>query len=492
MFAVPSTWASEMTSERDITAGVRRPVEVPPYHRILYLGAAAAQGVGAIAVQPFAIRMLNAQQWGQVSFSLSFIAIGLIAISAGLPMVLSTMYFDPDGGPDKARSLNGFGVLLSVVVACAAALVFAAVAGATGGLGDVTAYLISVGIIGLHGITQMSLAYLRSEHRALAFVIITIVATVAGHVAGLIGIMTIAPTATVYMACFAVCVVAASAAGVLLSKPGAPLKYRKVIRTAVRTSLPVLPHSIALVLMLQGESILITLQRGEELVGRYNAVMPLALGPLAVIMALSNVWQTTIFSHRGVDSTGQVARVQREAVFIGLMLTLGGSGVAVFATHVLVNDPEPVLLLLARLLPLLGYGYVVFLLATSQLFAIGRTGLLAVVTPAVAVLGLGLAFFPAGQGNLLAVGVIKVLAYLLLGLLYAVLVRRQDKTLIDLPLMLKGMAGAVAITLGMLVLPDSMEAGIVVAGVTCAVGVLGGIWYLRTLRRHSAPMPKAG
>lgn len=458
------------------------PVEVPAHHRLLYLGAAVAQGVGAIAVQPFAIRLLDPQQWGQVSLSLSFISIGLIALSAGLPMVLSTMYFEPDRGPDKARSLNGFGVGLSIVGASLAALVFALIASGTGALGDVSAYLISIGIIGLHGITQMSLAYLRSAHRALAFVVITIVATVLGHVAGLVAIVTIAPTATVYMASFAVCVLFASAAGVMLSKPGAPLKFRASVKSAVVTSLPVLPHSIALVLMLQGESILIALQSGEELVGRYNAVMPLALGPLAVIMALSNVWQTTIFSHRGVDSTGQVARVQREAVFVGLMLTLGGSGVAVFATHVLVNDPEPVLLLLARILPLLGYGYVVFLIATSQLFAIGKTRVLAVVTPTIAAIGLGLAFVPAGSGNLLAVGVIKVLAYLLLGVAYAWVVRRHDRSLIDLPLMLKGMAGAVVITALMLFMPNSIEWGIVSAIGTCAAGLVAGVVYIRRFR----------
>lgn len=472
-----------MSAERQL-AGEASPVAVPSHHRLLYLVAAVAQGIGAVAVQPFAIRLLDPQQWGQVSFSLSFISIGLIAISAGLPMVLSTMYFDPDNGADRARSLNGFGVGLSIVGASLAGLVFAIVASVTGSVGDVSAYLISIGIIGLHGITQMSLAYLRSQHRALAFVVITIVATVLGHVAGLAAIVAIAPTATVYMGSFAVCVLLASLVGVALSKPGSPLKYRESIKSAIRTSLPVLPHSIALVLMLQGESVLIALLRGEELVGRYNAVMPLALGPLAVIMALSNVWQTTIFSHRGVDSTGQVARVQREAVFIGLMLTLGGSGVAVFATHVLVNDPEPVLLLLARILPLLGYGYVVFLCSTSQLFAIGKTRLMAVVTPVIAVIGLGLAFVPAGNGNLLLVGIIKVVAYLLLGVVYALVVRTYDRKLVDLSLMLKGMAGAIGVTLLMLLLPDSMGWGIGSAVVTCAVGLVAGIAYLKRLRSY--------
>lgn len=471
-----------MTAESQL-ADERHPTAVPSHHRLLYLVAAVAQGAGAVAVQPFAIRLLDPQQWGQVSFSLSFISIGLIALSAGLPMVLSTMYFDPDRGPDKARSLNGFGAGLSVVGAGLAASIFALVAFANGALGDAYPYLISTGIIGFHGITQMSLAYLRSQHRALAFVIITVVATVLGHVAGLAAIIWIAPTATAYMGSFAVCVVLASAAGLAASRPGAPLKYRESLRYAVRASLPVLPHSLALVLMLQGESVLITVMRGEELVGRYNAVMPLALGPLAVIMALSNVWQTTIFAHRGVDSTGQVRKVQLEAVFVGLMLTLGGSGVAVLATHLLVNEPEPVLLLLARIFPLLGYGYVVFLVSTSQLFAIGRTRIMAAVTPIIAVVGLGLASFPAGEGNLLAIGVIKVAAYLVLGVVYAWVVSRCGPGLVDLSLMLWGMAGAVSVTLLMLLMPDSLAWGIGSAVGTCIIGLVAGFMFLRRLRR---------
>lgn len=471
-----------MTSDPQVSGTQALPVAVPSHHRLLYLVAAVAQGIGAVAVQPFAIRLLDPQQWGQVSFSLSLISIGLIALSAGLPMVLSTLYFDPDNGPARARSLNGFGVGLSIAGASLAGIVFFAVASLTGTLGDVTAYLISIAIIGLHGITQMALAYLRSQHRALAFVAITIVATVLGHVAGLIAILTIAPTATVYMGSFAVCVLLASLAGLALSKPGAPMKYKESITTAVRTSLPVLPHSIALVLMLQGESVLVATLQGEELVGRYNAVMPLALGPLAVIMALSNVWQTTIFSHRGEDVTGQVAKVQREAVFVGLMLTFGGSGVAVAATHILVNDPEPVLLVLARILPLLGYGYVVFLISTSQLFAIAKTRLMAVVTPSIAVAGLALAVIPASEGDLLTVGVIKVVAYLLLGVVYVIVVRRYDQRLVNLGLMLKGMGAAVAVTIVMLFLPSSFEWGVGSAIVTCVIGAAAGYFYIRKLK----------
>ena len=109
---------------------------------------------------------------------------------------------------------------------------------------------------------------------------------------------------------------------------------------------------------------------------------------------------------------------------------------------------------------------------------------MAVVTPVIAVIGLGLAFVPAGNGNLLLVGIIKVVAYLLLGVVYALVVRTYDRKLVDLSLMLKGMAGAIGVTLLMLLLPDSMGWGIGSAVVTCAVGLVAGIAYLKRLRSY--------
>ena len=73
---------------------------------------------------------------------------------------------------------------------------------------------------------------------------------------------------------------------------------------------------------------------------------------------------------------------------------------------------------------------------------------------------------------------------MIIGVVYAVVVRSYDRKLVDLSLMLKGMAGAVGVTVLMLLVPDSVGWGIGSAIATCAVGVIAGIAYLKRLRSH--------
>lgn len=468
--------------------GTTKAPTVPPSHRLLYLIAAVVQGLGSVLVQPFAIRMMSPFEWGQVSFALSMISIALIALTAGLPMALSTIYFEPAHGPSKARSLNAFGSIFSLVVAAVAAVIALTLFAATGTLDTNLVYLITIIIVGFHGVTQMALAYLRSSMRAGVFVVVTIVSTALGHVAGLAMITLIAPTASVYLISFAVCAGLAMTLGLLSSRPARPFAHRGALRKAVQMSLPVLPHSVALVFMLQGESVLITMFNGEALVGRYNAVMPLALGPLAVIMALSNVWQTVIFAHRGNDDDGEMRGIQSEALSIGVLLTFLGTGVAVLATYILANSPEPELFELARVLPLMAVGYVIFLLSSSQLFALQRTTALGIITPAVAVLDLLVSTLPARAGDLFLVGTIKSVSYIVLGLIYTLVVRRLAPDLVRLRPVLLAVAIGVVVTVVSLMLPTTMGWGIASALFSMAVAGVACLWYLKR-RQAAVPRP---
>ncbi|MCW1249402.1 hypothetical protein ODZ83_04235 [Acaricomes phytoseiuli] len=458
----------------------------PAHHRLLYLLAAVVQGLGLPLVQPFAIRILDEHQWGQVSLSLSLISVGLIALSAGLPQAISSIFFHGASGPAKARSINAFGVLVSIFFAALALLIFGVFWGSGGLFDDNLPYLISIAIIGMHGITQMGLAFLRSDHRAFSFVTITVVATALGHFFGVIAITVLAPTATVYMTAFALAVAAASVLTVVTSKPRHPFRYPRALRGAIRTALPVLPHSIALVLMLQGEPFLVSAFQGVAVAGLYNAVLTLALGALAVVMALSNVWQTTIFAHRGTDPRGEVRAVQHEAVGVGMLLAFGGSGVAVLAAAIIAPGVDDELLRLARLFPLIGYGYIMFLMATTQLFAIARTKIMSVVTPVVAALALLGAAIPARAGDLFLTGAVQVASYLVLGLVYCFLVWRMDRNLLDLGFLLKGLVFALAISLAGLLLPTDLTTSIVTSVLVVVASLAVAVLYLRSLRRREA------
>lgn len=456
----------------------------PGSHRFLYLIAAVAQGAGPLLTQPFVQRILGEGEWGRVAFANSLVSVGLIVTLVGLPLIITRMHFDRHEGPAKSKSLAAFGMLQSAGISVVSAAVAACMLWASGNSWDDVSVVVAMLVIGMHGCTQMCLAVLRAEYRAVVFVVITVLAQTVGHLAGLLMIIVLAPTAAVYMVSFGVMVAAAACLGVLMARPRKPLRYPSVIRDSFKLSLPILPHSVALILMLQGESFLITSLHGPSLYGFYGAMLPLALGPLAVIMALSNVWETALLANRGRANGGEATKIQVEAAAVGTVLTFAASAAAVFAAHILFENPTQEQLQLARILPFLAAGYVVFLIATTQMVAIGKTKLMAVVTPAVACLDFALSIWPALQGDLFGVGLAKVGSFALLGIAHVVLARRYNLNLVRLDAMAWCLLLSAAVTGGMLLLPTDFHTGLVTTGAAVVIlAILALSWWLRTKRR---------
>ncbi|WP_285725394.1 lipopolysaccharide biosynthesis protein [Psychromicrobium xiongbiense] len=450
--------------------------------RALYLIAAVAQGAGPLLTQPFVQRILAPEEWGRVAFNLSIVSISLIVILAGLPLVITRTFFDPLRGPDKARSLAGFGILQSLglgALAAGAATVWFAVRGT---LSLDLSLVLALCAVGLLGGIQMCLAVLRAQKRAVAFVLLTIGAQTVGHLAGLAAVLLVDRSATAYLAAFTVVVGVTAVCSVVLIRPRRPFEFPGLVREANKSSLPLLPHSIALVLMLQGESFVLNAMHGPASYGVYGAMLPMALGPLSVVLALANVWETTLLAHRGNDADGVVRRTQREALAVSLVLILLASAGAVFAANILAHDPTGQQLSVARILPGIAVGYVIFLMATTQLVAVNKTRSMAVVTPLIAAAQLGCLVLVSRNEDLVAVAWVKVIGFAVLGVLYAVIAHRTKPGLVDSRLMLVGLPTTAAITGVMIVQPTGLLLSIV--ELASLVVLLGGAAVV--LRRREA------
>lgn len=447
--------------------------------RVHYLVAAVLQGASAIVVQPFAIRILDPEQWGQVSLMLSICAVSLVAVTAGFPTIIGSVFFDPHDGRAKARSLSGFGMLTSIASATLAAVLYVVIGLATG-LFDVSALVVvTIVTIAMQAVCQTALAFLRSSQRSVAYVVVLVLATAIGHVAGLGAIIVFEPTALWYLGAYAACATLAAILATVLVRPAGPFAYRSALRHAIGLALPALPHSIAFIALQQGEALLIYAFQGPELTGRYNAVMPFALGGIAIAIAFSNVWQVSLLSLRGRDPDGHGATTQREAYFMAFLITLAGTSVATIGTYILVDGPDAELFALAKLLPFVVYGYIVFTIASTQLFAVHRTKSLAVITPTVAAVALAVALAPASSGDLFMIGLVKVLAFLALGLCYVVVARRLGPGLIAVRPLFGWLVPAVLVTGISLLVPTDPVSGIVSMVVGLAAAGALGLWFIR-------------
>jgi len=149
---------------------------------LLYLAGALMQGLGVFLVQPFALRLLNSDtKWQELFLSVSIIQVGVVLAAAGLPLAITKAWFDPEG-PGKARAISGFmtfgGLALGIL---AAAIYWLASRGNGGSLSFVIALL----AMGLQSSVLAAQAILRAQGRAVKFVFLSLISSMAAYIGGL-------------------------------------------------------------------------------------------------------------------------------------------------------------------------------------------------------------------------------------------------------------------------------------------------------------------
>ncbi|KHL00641.1 lipopolysaccharide biosynthesis protein [Sinomonas humi] len=442
---------------------------------LYYLLGAALQGTGALVVQPFSIRILSPTEWGRVGVSIVLLQIGQVVLSAGLPLAISRAYFDPSGGPAKARAIHGANIILGTGLAILAAVGYFAAAPDKSSAGGFAWALAATGFL---SVVVSSQALLRSQHRALSFVLLSGGASLGAHLGGLVGILAFGHTATIYLASFTVVMVATAVISLILTRPSLPWRQRAAVSAAFRLGLPVLPHSIAIILLLQGDTFLVQHFQGATSVGRYVAAAAFALGPFAVLSGLNNVWTTRIFeAAHGAKLVPNVRAVGREVALVAAGLGLCGTAAATVGMVVLKGlDHEAIQL--AKVLPGVSVGYALYLVGMSTLFAVGRTKALTWATPLVVVVAAGLAWFPAQSPQYWQLGAIRVLVFALLGAVYAALALREAHHVIPLRPFIGALVFVAVAIAANLLLPTTVLVGVIT--LVIGLGLAGaGFWAVR-------------
>lgn len=442
---------------------------------LYYLLGAALQGTGALVVQPFSIRILSPEEWGRVGVSIVLLQIGQVVLSAGLPLAISRAYFDPSDGPSKARAIHGANIILGTSLAVTAALGYLAASPDRAGA---AAFAWALAATGFLSVVVSSQALLRSQHRALPFVLLSGAASLGAHLGGLAGILVLGHTASVYLASFTFVMVITAVLSLILAKPSPPWRARAAVGAAFRLGLPVLPHSIAITLLLQGDSFLVQQFQGAASVGRYVSAAAFALGPFAVLSGLNNVWTTRIFeAAHGAQFSRRVRNIGREMALVAAGVGLCGTAAATLGMIVLKgNDHEAAQL--AKVLPGVAVGYALYLLGMSVLFALGRTKALTWATPAVVLLATAMAWLPAHSDQYWLLGGVRVLVFALLGAVYAALALHEAPQVLGIRPFAGGLAVVVAVVAINLLLPTTVLVGVI----TLAVGLLlvgAAFWALK-------------
>ncbi|GAB3532804.1 hypothetical protein GCM10027403_05750 [Arthrobacter tecti] len=444
-----------------------------------YLVGALLQGLGIVFVQPFAVRIMDSdREWGELIISVSVIQVGVVLAAAGLPLAITRAWFDDKDGPLRARAISGFLGIAGLALGLATALGFWLYQSVIAGSGQAT-FTIALVTMGVLASVLAAQAILRAQERPVAFVGLSIGASVGAHVTGLLAIWLIEPVAWLYLAGFALAVVVTACLSLLIAPPASPSATPGAVREALAIGLPVLPHTGALMLLTQGAVFLLAFLSGTATSGDYGKVQVFILGTITLLGALNNVWVPRIMSASKEERPRRMHQTMSTASLAALGIVVLASGSANVMTHILADGRED-LIPVAQIMPLTALGYVLYLNATTLLFSDRRTGILAIVTPAVLLIGIALAVVPALNGNLVAVALANAAAFLVLGLVYFFLVRKRAHGGWPVRLYVLCSVTAIAYVVVLVFLPTDFLTGVFTcAAVALFSGIAGAVLWRR-------------
>jgi O-antigen/teichoic acid export membrane protein len=413
---------------------------------LLYLIGAAVQGLAAVAVQPFSIRLFGgaaSHGWETTAYSVTVMQVGLVVLSAGLPMAITRAWLDPDDGPTQARAISGFNALLAIAMSAVACVIAWL-------LHTDPSMIAAIWSMGALAVVLAAQAQLRSEGKPLHFVALAAGSSLVAHLFGLASILLLHPTPVHFMVGFALASTLTAVAAVLITRPTMPRQSPEAVRLAMKAGLPLLPHSLAMVLLTQGDAILLKALAPQGAAGVYLAAAVFALGPIAVLAGLNNSWTPAIMKAAHGDPgdfRAVTGKTLRTATMLAAGMSVLGSLGAWLGMLVLAGGNHGATEV-AAVLPLVGIGYALYLISMSVLFATLSTQSFAWVTITVVIIAGAAAFWPASRGDLVATAYAKVLGFTLLGAGYALMAR--SRTELPLRLTALGLAAGVVVSVAVL------------------------------------------
>lgn len=452
---------------------------------LLYLFGALMQGLGVFLVQPFALHLLNSDsKWQELFLSVSIIQVGVVLAAAGLPLAITKAWFEPDG-PAKARSVSGFMTLGGAALGILAVVVYWFFTRDGGASLSIAIALLAMG---LQSGVLAAQAILRAQGRPVTFVILSLISSMAAYIGGLIAMVLFGAEASIFMIGYSVLVAIGAVVAVLITKPSWPLARRGAVKTSLAIGLPVFPHTAALMMLTQGAVFLLAFTAADGVSGDYGKVQVFVLGTITLLGALNNAWVPALLAVSGPDRVERLRSTMRTASLAALGIVVIASAGANLVTHVMAGGKES-LIPVAQIMPLTGMGYVLYLNATTLLFADGSTWWLSVVTPAVLVFGCLAALGPAFAGNLIGMALISALTFLVLGLAFFLIVRSRAVGGWNLKIYAACCAVAFAYVGVMSSLPRDIFTGVLTVAVVAALLIpAAALWRILSRRRSTSPM----
>lgn len=290
-----------------------------------YSTAAVVQNVSRLFAIPFVTRLLPVHEFGLAATS--FIVMYLVAgvATLGLPHAIVRNYFASQDGPEQSRLLVGTSLVTACLVAALAYVTGPVWSGAFSEIGYGSELkLATIGAVPIAA-GYSGQAWLRAADAPRRYLASVILSSTGSQLLGLLVIARFGPTATRYIAGVVVGAAAGAALSILWSKPRFWPLRSKGVRSALRLTVPTVPHQLSAVLLASGDRFVIERMMSLSAVGRYQVAYGVGAVGLGLFEAVYAAWPPLI--HEEEPATRWT--LLRET--IRLLTVMAGIGVVIVA-----------------------------------------------------------------------------------------------------------------------------------------------------------------
>ena len=248
----------------------------------IYLLGAVGQGLGPIFLTPFLTRQLTPQEFGQVTYVTAVAAVIGVILSLGLPIVISRSYVLDSKSRVTISSWNKalVGIYLSMAV-----ILF---------ILNLNNFLVLTAILSISfsfGIIQLLLPFVRARNQSTIFVAISIIGTLLPGlviiISGFWGVQN-NPTQVLNLGSIISSIIVLLLVRDFHLSKTINEKYNFI--NSIRTGLPILPHMLAMIALVNVDKIIFGRYLDIESSGYIQIMMLVGTAPIMILGALNHAW----------------------------------------------------------------------------------------------------------------------------------------------------------------------------------------------------------
>jgi O-antigen/teichoic acid export membrane protein len=391
----------------------------------VYTVTLAIQMSTALLAVPWLTRLLSPAAYGQVAVGLVIFALLSVIGALGLAEAAARTFFAGAEGPRQARRL--------IAAASCTAVLFSLVAELTGGLwaplfglsyGGVLRVAVWGGAAAAMLLGAQSL--LRVSERMWMFLGVAIVATVGGQALG-VTLAALLHSATAYMAGIAAGTAVAAAVGLIgTGCLGSGVAAPAEMKTGLALGLPIVPHSLAVSLLVSADRIIIVGILGLAAAGRYQVAYAVGGLGVALVTALNQAWLPLLLGARN-ESRWEILRATSAVVHLvaGIVaITLALAAPLALAIAAPPSYGRHGLVAVAAIVAFSALPYATCSTYFHAVFVSGRTRVMAIAAPVAAAVNIGLNLVLLHAIGLIGAAVATVAGYAVLPAVVAVAAHR--------------------------------------------------------------------